>query len=271
MQIFKGQEISKDVLSSKIRYIENYYKDLVALNDGNDYPTIAKEHKVSVPALQKRFMQAFAEIEEIEPRVKDLYLNFDTYLNLRHIITKEWVLIISRLVSLRVPYAFQSSIDKACVVDKKLKHRKVIIKSKHKPEYESITSEFLKEISGNIPCRIEDFAKEKKLNPEKVQELLNDLLPEKVCNMDGWILSTRKSLFRSIIIYGSDEKISYDGTLLELFEKFWMKYESLFKSHGVNNYDDFKFYIKRKIDSFGRFVCVDKKTNEYETKKKCSS
>jgi len=267
MKIFKRHKISKDVLDSKIRYIENYYKDLMALNEGKDYPTIAKEHGVSIPALQKRFTQAFAEIEEIEPRVKDLYSNFDTYLNLRNVITKEWVLVIAKLVSLRIPNAFQSSIDKACIVDNKLKHRRVLVKTKHKPEYESITAGFLKELSEKLPYKIEDFAKEKELNPKKVEEMFDDLFFEKVCNMNGWILSTRKSLFKAIALYGSDEKIAYDGTLKELFEKFWNKYKSLFKKYGVNNYDDFISYVKKNIEFFSSFVGVNDETREYETKR----
>jgi len=267
MKIFERHKISKDVLDSKIRYIENYYKDLVALNEGKDYPTIAKEHGVSVPALQKRFTQAFKEIEEIEPKVKELYAKFDTYLNLRKVITKEWVLVIAKLVSLHLPNAFQSSIDKACIVDNRLKHRKVLIKTKYKPEYESITAGFFKELNEKIPCRIEDFAKEKGLNPEKVEEMINHLFSEKVCNIDGWILSTRKSLFKAISLYGSNEKINYSGTLKELFEKFWNKYKSLFKKHGVNNYDDFISYVKKNIEFFSSFIGVNDETREYETKK----
>lgn len=267
MKIFKRHKIKKEVLDTKIRYIENYYKDLMALNEGKDYPTISKEHNVSIPALQKRFEQAFAEIEEIEPKVKKLYENFDTYLNLRKLITKEWVLVIAKLVSLRLPNAFQSSIDKACIVDNRLKHRRVMVKTKHKPEYESITAGFLKDIAKNLPYRIDTFAEERGLNPNKVEEMFNDLFFEKVCIMDGWILSTKKSLFKSIAFYGNSDEVNYDGTLRELFEKFYSKYKQLFKKHGVKNYDDFLFYIKRDIENFSSFVGVNAETKEYEVRR----
>ncbi len=263
MKIFKNKKIDKEKYRY-IDYIDKNYSILRMLNDGKTYSQIATKIKTTVPTVQYRLKKTFEEIEEIEPEITKLYSEFDTFLDLKKIIVKEWVYIIARLLVNKIPNSFQSTIDMSCIVDTKLKHLQYKKHLKNRKPYNTVTGQFLTDLSAQLPCKLEWYAKEKGINPEKFEHMINVLFFEKICLMNGWILSTRRSLFKSIILYGSDNKINYDGKLHELFNIFFTKYKKMFFDLRINSYNEFIKKLKKNMHLFKGFVMLEHNSKKYE-------
>ena len=268
-KILKKRDIQADKLKLFDEVVEKYNYIIVGFGDGKGYKQIAEEHGIKVPTMQKRVNKLFALMEEIEPNIKKLYLKFDTFLDLSKEVEPEWSKTVAKMVAKNVKNSFVSPIKKDCVADKALKHEVLRIKAdeNHSKPYNSIQAPFLKKISKELPITIEVLASQLKLNPKRLEEFLETLFSERICIIDKWILSTRKSLFKSIALYGENlDKIGFSGTLEDLYKKFNKKCSKMFFNFDIKNYSDFVKYVKSRIDIFP-FVRIREDTREHELQK----
>lgn len=253
-------------LKTESPLVDKYDYIVLGLKESMSYIEIAKSKDIKMPTLQKQTLALFRELENIEPKITKLWQEFDVYLDLKEVVEPFWINIVKRIVILRNQSVFVSPLDINLIVTKKLYHKvNNITPKKPKKPYTAISVEFLKPFGKEIPCRVEDVAKELDVDASKLQYIIDRLFFEKIIMIDGWLLALRTSIFKSMVIYGSSDKIFYEGTLRGLYEMFNKKYSKLFKKHKAKTYDDFIIQVKKKIDIFSFVgVSVD---GEYENRR----
>lgn len=244
------------ILEKNIFIVEGLGKKL-------SFSEIAKKENVSKQNIHERFSRVCVSLEEFEPKLVDLYTNFDTTLDLTLVINNYWLGFVARLVLLRNNKVFLSNTKEYLIVTVKLQHKKVHIK---KGDYFTISSPFLQELRGKLPVKVESFAQKLGVNPTKLQDFLEDIFSSKVYIIDDYILSVQKgSIFNAIRLYCTSEEISYDGTLKELYKKF-SKYENVFKQFKITNYKEFYNHLNSQMFLYAKFLEKDKNTKRYEVK-----
>lgn len=264
MEILKNKKISKPGTLEKI---DKFAYIINGLNNGLTLVEIAKENKMKVPTVQRHFEKIVEILMEAEPGIKKLKDKFDTYLNVEQVATEHWCSTVARVIAFRSDNIVQSPINRKILCDKKLAHNYIRIKPKSiegKEPYYTIKGDFIKKMEAQIPITVDEFSKQIGVNPKKLNEMIRELMPQKICIFDGWILSTRKSIFRSMSKYAADEKINYRGTLEELYKNFNKQCKSLFLERSIKNYKDFIEHIKPQIEWFSDSIGRRADTNEYE-------
>lgn len=259
MKILKNKTINTKV---KFNYIDKYDYIVIGLQEGKSLSLIAEEKGVGRQAIQKQFERVCEEVEEIESSITELINNFDTFLNLEEVIEKKWVNFIARMFIFKDKNTFISTINRACIVSRKLSHSLKIIKRGDK-EIEGCEIKFLESVKDDIPTLLKDVATELGVNATKLQECLDVLFPDRVVVVSGFILSVRKAIILPMALYMNSEEIKYDGTLKELYELFLIRHRELFLFFNINSFEDFISKLKRNIDKF-KFVSRRADTKEYE-------
>jgi len=257
MKILKNKTIKTEAFEK----LEPFDYLINGIREGKSYTAIAEENGIKVPTLQKRVESFFSALEDIEPTLLKLSQEFDTYFDLK-VIHKDWVNIVAKYMVLKTK-CFRSSLDTNILLNKKLKHRKIKISPEGRAPYESVQMDFFKPFEKKIPIRVSQVATELCVNTDRLQWLFDNLF-KKITTMDGWALSSRRSLFKAIINFGMDAEIKYCDSLENLYIKFNTKYTELFKSHNVFSYDDFLTYIKDDVEIFDSFIKMNIDSNQCE-------
>ena len=238
---------------------------IIGFNENKSIAEIAENIGISRQALHLRFIALCDVIENIEPKIKDIYDSFDTYLNLNLVADVFWRKFIAKLVVFRNKDIFISNIKENHLCDIKLYHHAIYVK---KGNYTSVVSSFLKPIKNELPISVIKFASDLELNDAKLEEFLENLFHDKVYIIDRYILSTQRgSLFKALKLYCNSEEINYQGNLKELYNKFDSKYKFIFERFNIKNYEDFITYIKKQMQTFVECVSRRKGTKEYELTK----
>jgi hypothetical protein len=203
------------------------------------------------------------EIEELEPKVKELYDSFDTYLDLEKHIHSFWIGFVMRLILLKRKDIVTTPLREHLLIDIKLNHNAIVVK-----EQTIVKGEIINLIKGKVPVTICELAKILELNNERLKEVLEYLFGNRMYVIGRYIVSFEKrALIKGIRAYCSSDDIAYDGSLNELYNTVVKKYNNEFKEKGIYNYNDFLDFIKRRFNTFSDFMGRRKDNREYELKR----
>jgi len=255
--IFKNKRYNNS--NAVLPLLEKNYFIVESIKEGKTLKEMADERMTKTSNIQWAFKAICKELEREYPFIEKLY-NFNTYLELNKIIKPDWVPFIGRMIVLRNKHSFISTINPNFIVNKKLYHRKVVKYKKGEP-YETIASDFITLLEKRKPITVKDFADELELNHEDVLYVFQTLFFEKIVIMDDYILSTRKSTIKAMILFMETEKSKY--SLQELYEKFSVKYPLNFKYMKIATFEEFSKYVVNHSDLFKK-VTYKKDDGSYE-------
>jgi len=270
--MLKNKKVYRIFKDTKQRYIDSSVKTcyrckysylIEGLSVGKNFSQISKEIGVSRQTIHNRFVSLCSEIEEIEPRIKFLYSEFDTYLDLTNIITKKWLCFIERLIIFRQKHIISTPLKKHFLIDIKFKHFYLNASS-----YPVLSGEFISNLKKELPISVKEFASYYQVDSIRLQHLLNTLFGYRIFILDEYIVAFEERAFvKALINFCSSEKIAFSGTLFDVYSLFYKHYPSRMKKRKIYDYNDFIQYIQRRYNLFSSAILRRCDTKEYELKR----
>lgn len=251
--------------NKNISLAEKYDYIIKGIEEGKTFEEIAENKNVTKQFIHLNFKRICEEIISAEPRIINIYKNFDTFVDLNKIVRKNWVNFIARLAGLKNKNIAGTHLGNNYLIDRKLKYDVIIRKNNHIAVANS--SYIQKYLLRNVPISIKDMAKELELNELKLAEFLEIVMSEFYYVIDGFVISSSKERFQSTIRnYCLSNEINFEGTLEEFYNKISSKYPKNIKSFKIYSFNDFEKYIQRRYSEFSSFIVRLEKDKRYELK-----